>query len=345
MVSPGDGTKRARPMGDGAAVLAAIVISFAVAWVFSRLARRFRFVDLPDEDLKTHTSPIPPVGGIGVFVGLHAGLIMVGRFDAGLLAATAVLLAVGLVDDRVGLSAPLRLLLEVGAGLVLGAFADLPGPLWARVLLAVALVTVAANAVNLIDGLDGLSGSTAGITAIGLAVLSHNHGTLGVAAAVMLAGALAGFLALNWKPARIFLGDGGAYVVGATLAYAMLLSVPSEVAFTPGVGLPLLLLATAMLGVIGLDLAITLTRRRTAGRPLFAGDRSHVYDQLRDRGWSVTRVVVVAAAVQAGIATGVVVFDRNLEPWLAVAVTFAAAILMVGAAAAAGFVRVDERPG
>ena len=332
-------------MGDGAAVLAAIVISFAVAWGFSRLARRFRFVDLPDEELKTHTSPIPPVGGIGVFVGLHAGLIIVGRFDAGLLAATAVLLAVGLVDDRVGLSAPLRLFLEVGAGIALGAFAELPGPLWARVLLAAVLVTVAANAVNLIDGLDGLSGSTAGIAAIGLAVLSQTRGTLGVAAAVMLAGALAGFLALNWKPARIFLGDGGAYVVGATLAYAMLLSVPPEVAFTPDVGLPMLLLATAMLGVIGLDLFVTLTRRRTAGQALFAGDRSHVYDQLRDRGWSVTRVVVVAGIVQAGIATGILLADRSLKPWPAVAVVAAAGILMLGAAAAAGFVRVDEGSG
>lgn len=332
-------------MGDGVAVLSAMAISFAVAWVFSRVARRLRFVDLPDEDLKTHTSPIPPVGGIGVFVGLHTGLIMVGRFDAGLLAATAVLLAVGLVDDRVGLSAPLRLLLEVGAGIVLGVFADLPGPLPMRVLLAVVLVTVAANAVNLVDGLDGLSGSTAGVAAIGLASLSQTRGTLGVAAAVMLAGALAGFLVLNWKPARIFLGDGGAYVVGATLAYAMLLSVPFEVAFTWGVGLPLLLLAAAMLGVVGLDLAITLTRRRTAGRPLFEGDRSHVYDQLRDRGWSVTRVVVVASVVQAGIAAGILLVDRNLEPWPAVAVTVAAAILMVGAAAAAGFVRVDEGSG
>jgi UDP-GlcNAc:undecaprenyl-phosphate GlcNAc-1-phosphate transferase len=324
------------------AMAAAGSVSLVVAWVASRFATRLRFVDLPDEELKTHTAPIPPVGGIGVFVGLHVGLLVVDRFDAGLFAATTLLLVAGLIDDRVGLPPVSRLLLEVGAGAVLGAFSDVPGPLWVRVILAAGLVTVAANAVNLIDGIDGLSGSTAGVAAIGLALLSHYRDSPGTAAAAMLAGALVGFLVLNWRPARIFLGDGGAYVVGATLAFAMLASVPDGVAYTPAEGLPMLLLAIAMLGVIGMDLAVTLTRRRMAGRPLFEGDRSHVYDQLRDRGWSVPKVVLAATLLQVVLVSGVLLLDRTLDPWPAVVVTAAAAATLMAIAAATGFIRVDD---
>ena len=324
------------------AVGAAGSVALVVSWVASRFATRLRFVDLPDEDLKTHTAPIPPVGGIGVFAGLHVGLIVIGEFDAGLFAATTLLLVAGLIDDRVGLPAVSRLLVEVGAGAVLGAFSNVPGPLWVRVVLAAVLVAIAANAVNLIDGLDGLSGSTAGVAAIGLALLSHVRGSLGVAAGATLAGALIGFLILNWRPARIFLGDGGAYVVGATLAYAMLASVPPDVAYTVTDGLPLLLLAIAMLGVIGMDLAVTLTRRRVAGRPLFEGDRSHVYDQLRDRGWSVPKVVLAATLLQVVLVSGVLLLDRTLDPWPAVVVTAAAAATLMAIAAATGFIRVDD---
>jgi UDP-GlcNAc:undecaprenyl-phosphate GlcNAc-1-phosphate transferase len=328
------------------AVVAASGVSLLVAYASARLAPRLGFVDVPDESLKTHRAPVPPVGGIGVYAGLHAGLLIAGKFDTGLFVATSVLLAGGLVDDRRGLPPWLRLGVEAGAGVALGVFATLlPGSLLARVLLGAILVPLIANAVNLIDGMDGLSGSTSLVTAIGLALLTLARWGRGLSVGAVLAWALAGFLVLNWRPARVFLGDGGAYVVGGALAYAMLASVSETVGYSPSEGLPMVLLATGMLGVIALDLGVTLLRRRASGRPLFAGDRSHLYDQLGDRGWSVTHVVVAAAAAQVFVVVGILFLDGRDRPWAAVAIAALAFLFALLGLTVAGFMRVDDAPG
>jgi UDP-GlcNAc:undecaprenyl-phosphate GlcNAc-1-phosphate transferase len=155
--------------------------------------------------------------------------------------------------------------------------------------------------VNLFDGLDGLVGSVGLVTALGLAWLAGSRG-LEAGMALALAAALAGFLILNWHPARVFLGDAGAYVVGMLLAHLIIVS-------SSGGSLEILV-ASALLGVFAIDLLVTMLRRRLVGAPMFLGDRSHIYDQLRDRGWSVPGVALVMAAVQAAICLIAVGVDR-----------------------------------
>ena len=107
-----------------------------------------------------------------------------------------------------------------------------------------------------------------------------------------LAGAGAGFLVLNWQPARIFLGDNGAYVIGVALAYGVLSGGNGRFG-------TILLLALGVLGVFVIDLITTISRRVINGTPILQGDRSHIYDQLRDRGWPVRAVALFAASAQA----------------------------------------------
>ncbi|MEX1270947.1 MAG: MraY family glycosyltransferase, partial [Acidimicrobiia bacterium] len=270
-----------------------------------------------------------------IFVGVHAALAVAGEFDAGLAVATGILLLLGLADDRVGLSPLLRLAGEVAAAVTLVTLSDLELDGAMVTVAAIVLVVVAVNAVNLFDGLDGLAGSAALITALGLAWLAATRG-LEPIQALVTAAALGGFLVLNRHPARVFLGDNGAYVTGGLLAYAILGATPDG-DFSP------LAVATLVLGVFLADLAVTVIRRARARRPLFAGDRSHVYDQLRDRGWPIGRVVgsVAGAQVIFVLATlGVDRLDPTTAPWAAMAVG-ASAVLGL---AALGFVRsVDSQ--
>jgi UDP-GlcNAc:undecaprenyl-phosphate GlcNAc-1-phosphate transferase len=289
-------------------------------------------VDRPDDpSLKAHDRPAVPLGGVGVFLGVHLAYLTRGELDLGLLLASSVVLVLGLVDDRRGVDPATRLVVEVAAALILILdVAGNPGILF--LLLGGALVVFAINSVNLFDGLDGLVGSVALVTAGGLAIVAEVRGADFVPP-LTLAAALAGFLVLNWHPARVFLGDAGAYFVGLYLAHLIL-----EVSDGPVE----LVLTSGFLGVFAIDLLVTLLRRRLNDRPLFVGDRSHIYDQLRDRGLSVPTIAVLAAATQAVLLMLVILAERALGPnW---ALTTLAIVLagLLAALARLGFLRVDE---
>ena len=303
--------------------------SLAALWI----GPAFGIVDHPDDpNLKAHDRPAVPLGGIGVFAGVHVGLWVEGLFEPGLLAATGMLLVLGLIDDVRRLPPVVRLVGEAGAGILLVLISDLPffdrGPVFQFA--GVALVVVAVNAVNLFDGLDGLVGTVAVVTGVGMAGLAVQRG-LDSALGWTIALAMIGFLVLNWHRARVFLGDNGAYVVGGFLAYGILATGPDGTEFVIGLGL---------LGVFGLDVVVAVLRRRLNSRPLFEGDRSHIYDQLRDRGLSVPAVAVVAGGVQAVVVTLVLLTD-GVGGWLGVALVSILGVALVISAWLAGFLKVD----
>lgn len=311
------------------------MVGVAVALLFSalggalmiRLGDSLGFIDLPDGYLKSHDRPAVPLGGVGIFVGIHAAMAAEGMFDLGLFLASAIVFVLGLLDDRMDLSPKIRLAVEFGAGVALVLTATVPAlPSGARgLVVGVLLIVVTINAVNLFDGLDGLAGSAALVTGLGIALLAASR-DLGVVYGLIVAAALLGFLVWNWHPAKLFLGDNGAYAVAMFLVYGFVRASPkgSET---------MVLVASGLLGVFAIDLVVTLLRRRLSGKPLFAGDRSHVYDQLNDRGWRIPHIALLAAGAQAGIAITVVVVDAILSPPLAIvtlAVVLAAVVLALG---------------
>ncbi len=315
--------------------MAGVVVAFvvALAWSYAALwvGPRIGLVDMPGgTELKIHKKPTPLLGGVGVFAGIHLGLLVVDAFSGALFAGSSMVLALGLADDKYDLPPRLRLLAEIAAAAVLVALMDL-GSAGAAVF-GVVLVVVAINAVNLLDGLDGLVGSVTLASAVGLAWAS-GQGLAAESLGSVLAAAIVGFLVLNRPKARIFLGDNGAYLIGLTLAYGALTATPA------GIG-PMLLVAAGVLGVFAIDLAVTILRRRLAGKALFAGDRSHIYDQLRDRGWSILQIDLVAVAVQALIVAGLVGFAATEPNWLgAVGLLAALGVVSFSVVWRLGFVR------
>ncbi len=270
------------------------VVSFVWSAVAPRVGSRFGLVDHPGDPLKVHTSPAVPLGGVGLYAALVVTAVVVGEPPAALLIAAGVVSILGLVDDRWGLPPGVRLGVELVAGGLTAWALGLGGVTGALVALG---VVVGINAVNLFDGLDGLVVSVALITLVGMGLVGFGEGRAPVAEAALV-GALVGFGVFNWHPAKVFLGDNGSYLIGLMLvAFGSRLDGGSEVGIVAG---------GSMFGVLLVDLAATVLRRRRAGAPLFQGDRSHLYDRLRDRGLGVPRVVLVAAAAQ-GVVVGLVV--------------------------------------
>ncbi len=298
-----------------AGLIVALIVSALICGAAARIPGHSPLAGPSDKPPKAHSHrELPsPLGGVGVFAGVNLALLVEGRFDPGILIASVLLLAVGMIDDFLGLPPLLRLLSHGAAGVVLVAWGDLPllsGPVHAVV--GVGVVVVLVNAVNLFDGLDGLAGLAAVISVLGVvavAAIRDGSPTSGLA----LAGALAGFLLYNWHPARIFLGDSGAYLTGLLLAYSIFQASPA------GSGLEIVL-ASGVVGVFLVDLVATVFRRWRHERPLFEGDRSHIYDRLRDKGWAVKTVAVASGAVQLGFVVLTVGLEGAALGWWAVAI-------------------------
>lgn len=316
-------------------VVTALVIAFVGGAAMVRFGPALGFVDLPDGYLKSHDRPAVPLGGVGLFLGVHVAMLAEGQFNTGLLIASSTVFIVGLIDDKVSLSPGTRLVAEVTAGFLLVVFGDipaLPGGM-VGIGIGVLLVVVTINAVNLFDGLDGLAGSSGFVAALGIAVLAASRG-LDPEFGLILAGALAGFLIWNWQPAKLFLGDNGAYTLAIFLVYGMMTAAPSGSETD-------VLVAAGLLGVFAVDLVVTLLRRRLAGRPLFVGDRSHVYDQLRDRGLSVSQVAIRMAGAQAVLVIVVVIVDSQTSAPVALATLAVLFALVLFGLARMGFLTTD----
>jgi len=288
---------------------------------------------------------------------LEFGLLVVG--------GTALMLT-GLVDDIRHLRPTLRLLLQAAVAAILlyadigrQAVAALLEPAGAPTAEAVgggvvgivlsaafcaAVLAGATNAANLIDGLDGLCAGILAIAMLGfLAVMtllderqpmSEVGGLLGVVLCAATLGACLAFLRSNFNPAALFMGDSGSLLLGFNVAVILILL--AECASWRG-----LLAGLAVFAFPILDTALAVGRRWLNGRPLFTGDRSHLYDQIRDRGLSVRQTVLVCYGLGlafAALGAGLVLLPMA---WLLPAF-FAVPILAGACCWACGMLRVDD---
>ena len=311
-----------------------------------------------------HSTPIPRLGGVAMLAGITVAFVVASRMRFlegifassgpwGVLAAAAVVCALGVADDVWDLDALTKLAGQVlAAGLMAWQgvqLVTLPigglvvGSSRLFLVLTVLVVVVAINAVNFIDGLDGLA---AGVVGIGAAaffaytyLLSRNtnpsdYSNLASLVVVVLLGVCAGFLPHNVHPARIFMGDSGAMLLGLMLA-ASAVAVTTEVdpkvisqqvrlmpAFVP------VLLPFAVMVLPLLDLVWAVLRRTARGESPFSADRGHLHHRLLDLGHSHGRAVAVLWAWAAVVAFGTV--SPAMVPegfvWVALSVTGVAAV-------------------
>src|SRR5438874_6687610 len=315
-------------MGPYVVVFATSVGSVAIVTPLVRLAAgRFGAIDRPS-DRKVHPKPTPTLGGVGLLIGVVAGLAtawFVPQFRPlfrqssdlqGALVAGALICLIGAIDDVRNLSVPSKVAGQVLAAGVLILFgvellffwfpfgqgivivgSDLAVPL------TVLWVLILVNAVNLIDGLDGLAAGIVAIGAIAFFVWVYASppaltGPVSTAAVLcaITAGVAIGFLPWNFHPARIFMGDSGSMLLGLLLATATISGVGHNVAPSGGdlaaLGIPVLIPAI-VLAVPLLDVALAIIRRMAHGRPVFAPDKEHIHHQLQEIGHTHRRTVLI----------------------------------------------------
>jgi UDP-GlcNAc:undecaprenyl-phosphate/decaprenyl-phosphate GlcNAc-1-phosphate transferase len=287
----------------GYAIVAASATAFAF-WLLVPLARRHGLIDVP-HGRHDHAQPTPLVGGIGIFAGVLAAALLRGDLSTSFiayLAAAALLLLVGIYDDRRDLPWRLRIVVQACAALILavgGVYAHGVGNLLPLGFLAIpfsVFATVGAiNAVNMIDGVDGLAGSLVLIALMFLvgAAGAAGHATL-AADLLLIAGALTAFLAFNLRrpglpAAKLFLGNSGSALLGLTVVWAAfsLAQIPGNA----GAGI----VAPWLVAIPLIDCVVVMLRRLLAGRSPFCADRNHLHHLLADAGWSPQQTVLAGA--------------------------------------------------
>lgn len=298
----------------------ALFTSLALTPIVRRVCQRMNWVDVPQDDRRVHTLPIPRLGGVAVFASVlvafavlpFADTLVTQTFRATntelviILIPATLMLFFGIYDDLRGASAAKKFLAQGCAGLLLYwmggridsfslPFIGLIDPHWTIDMLVTVVWTIGVtNAFNLIDGVDGLATGAALFASLVMLVVSLLNGDpFTIIIAVALAGSLTGFLRYNFNPASIFLGDSGSLFIGFTLAALSILGM-QKATTTAAVTIPLL-----AFGMPFVDTAFSMVRRFIAGRPIFTGDRDHIHHKLLERGWSQRRTVLVLYAVCA----------------------------------------------
>lgn len=304
-----------------------LIVAFLAALVATplamALARRIGLLDHPGE-LKIHVDAVPYLGGLGVAVGLAAGAV---RARPALLLPVALALVLGVADDARPIGPTTRLAAQVVVGLAAGAVVPVRVPGLLGMAAVTVLVVLLVNGVNMIDGLDGLAGGVALVASLGFAVVLDDAAR---AFALALAGALGGFLVFNRPPARIYLGDGGAYLVGAALAVLLALAWSADRPLSVSIG------ALPLVAVPAAELGFAVLRRVRSRSRLFAGDRGHIYDQLVDRGRS-RSAAAGAYVATAGVLAVIAVGALHLPPLGAALVVAGCAVGLLSAVVALGF--------
>jgi UDP-N-acetylmuramyl pentapeptide phosphotransferase/UDP-N-acetylglucosamine-1-phosphate transferase len=279
------------------AVAVAVLIAAVSAWLSAhalarRATRASKALDYVRDGLrKVHVSPTPRIGGIAIAAGCVAG-VAVNCVMSGQLCAWSVLLlcaapgfAWGLIEDFSGRGAVMVRLVLTATAASLGFFLvdaritqlHVPGLDWLLAFNAfsfaftVFAVTGVAHSINVIDGLNGLSGVIALLASLGLAIVAAVVGdTFVLGAACVLAASLVGFLKVNYPRGRIFLGDGGAYLVGLLLAELSVILVHRNSEVSPW--FPLVLLAYPVWETL-----FSMYRRKAKGHSTGDADALHLH--------------------------------------------------------------------
>lgn len=288
-----------------------VFTSFSFVWfaipTLIKVAHNGNFFDSPDHIRKIHANNTPNIGGVAIFFGflftcilfLKATAIEYSNF---LLGACMIIFSIGIRDDMLGLNAYIKIGLQLIAAFLVvyfgnvhidsffGLFGIFDLPFFVSILFSIFIIIVITNSINLIDGVDGLAGSIGIVITGAYGILFFEMDQLGWSRiAFALCGALLGFIRFNISPAKIFMGDTGAYIIGFILAiltiqfielnkFDSVLNSDPFVKSSPAVGIGFMFVPLFD------TLRVFIIRISNGISPFFA-DRRHMHHFLLDRGW------------------------------------------------------------
>jgi len=304
--------------------LGIFVLSLLSAFLLTRYVRDFAtvhgWVAAPNQERHLHSSPLPRLGGVAIFLSfsfsmgvavaiaaysprLHSAFSI--RTLTTILIPAALVFLLGVYDDLHGVGPYVKFSVQAVAAVMLFAgglrIVNIPVVFgshnlpWSMGLgLTVLWVLAITNAFNLIDGLDGLAaGSALFSTLVAFVVALLNGPSLVTVMTIALAGAILGFLRFNFNPATIFLGDSGSLFIGFVLS-ALALQGAQKAPTIVAVAIPVV-----SFGLPILETALSILRRLISGRPVFTADREHIHHKLLQHGMTHRQVVILLYGVSA----------------------------------------------
>lgn len=286
---------------------AALAVSLAATPLVRKFAVKIGAMDIPKDNRRVHKTPVPLIGGLAIYISFVVTvLFFIPLSDQnqiiGLLIGGTLIMLAGLLDDIKPMRAKFKLVVQIAAAVILvyfgitikfvsNPFDSITGMSdigWLSIPATIFWIVGVTNAFNLIDGLDGLAAGVACISCITLFIVSILNGRVTTALlTATLAGSTLGFIPYNFNPAKIFMGDTGAQLLGFLLAA---ISIQGAVKSAAAIAITVPILA---LGLPIYDTLMAIIRRSINRKPVSQADKGHLHHKLLDMGLSQRQTVLV----------------------------------------------------
>lgn len=312
------------------AFFSALIISFILTPPARILAFKVGALDVPKDPRKIHKKPMPYFGGLAIYVAIISCMFVYmphTKTNISIIAGATIIVLTGIVDDMYNMNAKLKLLMQIVAASVAiyGGIQIhfITNPLSETGMLLLRNLTIPitlfwivgiTNTINLIDGLDGLASGVASIAATTLLFTAALKGyDFIVMQCAIIAGASLGFLPFNFNPAKIFMGDTGALLLGYMLAVTSILGMVKSVAAVA------LIVPVFALGVPIFDTAFAIIRRYINKKPIMEADKDHLHHKLMRRGLNQRQTVLIMYFISMVLGLAAVVV-ADAEPMVGITV-------------------------
>lgn len=307
--------------------IVSIVFSLALTPFVKKIAVKLKIIDIPEGNRRIHNKPIPLLGGVAIYFSFVVTLLLkqgsLTGDEMGVILGATVIVIGGLLDDKFDIKPRYKLVFQLAATLILmiygvrisvvtNPFSSLYEFVDVGIMfipLTIIWVVGITNALNLIDGLDGLAAGIGLISALTILIIALlNSKNEAAILAVILCGAILGFLPYNFNPASIFMGDTGAQLLGFLLAAISIEgAIKSAAAFS--IAVPIL-----ALGIPIYDTLFAMIRRKINGKPIMQADRGHLHHRLLDMGFSQKQAVVTMYIISAVLGSfSIIAMEINVQ--------------------------------
>ena len=302
-------------------VLFTMIVSLIITPIIIKISYRLGIVDKPNYR-KIHKQPISVLGGTVILFSFLIGIWLGHPIETEvkpLIIGAVIIYLVGLIDDIYDLKPLVKLAGQIVAALVVvfyGVtidFISLPiGPTIHFGILSVPITVIwiiaITNAINLIDGLDGLASGVSAIALLTIGFIAILQGNIFIIMICsVLFGTLLGFLVFNFHPAKIFLGDSGALLIGFIVGFLSLLGF-KNITFV-SLFFPIVILAVPFI-----DTLFAMIRRVKKGQHIMQADKSHLHHKLLQLGYSHRQTVMLIYSIALMFSLSSIILYLS-QPW------------------------------